>query len=89
MPKIRCDTEHIDRQQLLIEAYRPLLRIGPLFEMEGSVWNLPMTLPAVDESGKKDGTITLSTYRQMYDFIDRSKDLALKHFQVLYGESDA
>lgn len=89
MPSIKWGQEHIDRQQLLIEAYWPLLRIGPLFEMEGSVWNLSMTLPGLDEGGNAEGTITLSTYRQVYDFIERSKDLALKHFQVLYGEIDA
>jgi hypothetical protein len=86
MPKIKWDQQHIDRQQLLIAAYRPLLRIGPLFEMQGSVWNLPMTLPSLDQEGNQDGTITLTTYRQVYDFIDRHQDLALKHFQVLYGE---
>ena len=89
MPRIKWEKRHVDRQQLLVEAYRPLLRIGPLFEMEGSVWNLPMTLPSLDEKGNQDGTITLATYRQVYDFIDRNKDLVLKHFQVLYGEIDA
>lgn len=89
MPRIKWEKRHVDRQQLLVEAYRPLLRIGPLFEMEGAVWNLPMTLPSLDEKGNQGGTITLTTYRQVYDFIDRHKDLALKHFQVLYGEIDA
>jgi hypothetical protein len=89
MPKIKWNREHVLRQQLLIEAYRPLLRIGPFFEMNGSVWDLPMTLPWLDEQGNADGVITLSTYRQMYDFIERSKDLAIKHFQALYGEVDA
>ena len=82
MPKIKWGKEHVERQQLLIDAYRPLLRIGPLFEMRGSVWNLPMTLPSLDENGNAD------TYRQVYDFIERSKDLALRYFQVLYGEID-
>lgn len=89
MPRIKWEKRHVDRQQLLVEAYHPLLRIGPLFEMEGSVWNLPMTIPSLDEKGNQDGTITLTTYRQVYDFIDRHKDLALKHFQVLHGEIDA
>jgi hypothetical protein len=88
-PKIKWEREHVDRQQLLIEVYRPLLHIGPLFEMEGSVWNLPMVLPGLDQKGNPDGTITLSTYRQLYDFIDRIKDTALRHFQVLYGETEA
>jgi hypothetical protein len=56
--------------------------------MEGSVWNLPMTLPSLDREGNPDGTITLTTYRQVYDFIEQHKDSALKHFQVLHGEID-
>jgi hypothetical protein len=88
MPRIKWEQQHIERQQLLIEAYRPLLRIGPLFEMEGSVWKLPMTLPSLDQNGNQDGTTTLTTYRQVYDFIEQHKDLALNRFQVLYGEID-
>lgn len=88
-PAIQWGQEHVARQQLLIEAYRPLVRIGPLFEMEGSVWQLPMTLPSLDENGNQNGSITLATYRQVYDFVDRCKDVALRQFQVLYGEIDA
>ena len=89
MPQIKWNEEHVHHQHILIEAYRPLLLIGPFFEMQGYVWSLPMMLPRLDESGNADGTITLSTYRQVYDFIERSKDLALRQFQVLYGEIDA
>ena len=89
MPKIKWSKEHVNRQYLLTEAYLPLVRLGPWFEMKGSVWQLPMTLPSLDENGSPNGTITLTTYRQVYDFIDRSKDVALRHFQVLYGEIDA
>jgi Restriction endonuclease len=88
MPKIKWKEEHVQRQQLLIEAYRPILHIGPLFEMEGSVWTFPIMLPRLNESGNAEGTIILTTYRQVYDFIESSKDLAMKHFQVLYGEID-
>ncbi|MEN3327849.1 MAG: hypothetical protein V7638_2656 [Acidobacteriota bacterium] len=88
MPRTKWGEEHVRRQQLLIEGYRPLLHIGPLFEMEGSVWNLPMTLPSLDKNGAVVGTITLTTYRQVYDFIDRNKDLVMQQFQVLYGEID-
>lgn len=89
MSKIKWNEEHVQRQQLLIKAYHPILHIGPLFEMEGSVWALPIALPRLNESGNTDGTIILTTYRQVYDFIESSKDLAMKHFQVLYGEIDA
>lgn len=88
MPKIKWNEKHVQRQQLLIEAYRPILHIGPLFEMEGSVWTLPITLPRLSESGNVDGTIILTRYRQVYNFIESSKDLAMKQFQVLYGEID-
>ena len=64
----------------------PLVHIGPLFDMQGSVWNLPMTLPALDANANRIGNITLSTYREVYDFIERNKELALRHFQILYGE---
>jgi restriction endonuclease len=86
MPKIKWTKEHSHRQDVLTAAYRPLLHIGPWFEMQGCVWDLPMTLPTVDADGNENGTVTLSTYRQVYDFIERSKDLALKQFQMLYGE---
>jgi hypothetical protein len=57
--------------------------------MKGSIWELPITLPRIDENGNEDGTITLATYRQVYDFIDREKDTALRNFQLLYGEIEA
>jgi Restriction endonuclease len=89
MPKIKWGKEHVERQSLLIEAYSPLVRLGPLLEMKGFVWNLPMTLPALDDRGNVNGTIMLTSYRQLYDFIDQNKGVALKHFQILYGEVDA
>ena len=89
MPKIKWEKKHVERQQLLIEAYLPLVHLGPLFEHEGSVWNLPMTLPALDAVGNNNGTITLTTYRQVYDFIDQNKDFSLRQFQIVYGEIGA
>lgn len=89
MPVIQWQQEHVDRQQLLIEAYRPLLQIGPWFEMTGSVWNLPITVPTVDSRGERCGTATLRSYRELYDFIDRNKDVAVEHFKTLFGEHDA
>ena len=88
MPKIRWGEEHVDRQRQLIEAYLPFIHLGPVAEMRGFTWELPITLPAVDDQGDVNGTITLTSYRQLYDFIDQNKDKALKHFQVLYGEVD-
>jgi hypothetical protein len=89
MPKIKWEEQHRVREELLCRAYWPIERIGPLFEMEGSYWKLPITLPRIGEEGNQDGAITLATYRQLYDFIDREKDAALRNFQLLYGEIEA
>jgi Restriction endonuclease len=84
----RWGKEHVERQGVLIDAYLPLVRLGPLLEMQGFVWNLPMTLPTLDDQGNINGTITLNSYRQLYDFIDQNKEVALRHFQLLYREAD-
>ena len=89
MPQKKWGKDDVERQQMLIEAYEPLVQLGPLFELGGSVWHLPITLPALDDQGNSKGTITLSSYRELYDFIDQNKDIAFKHFQILYGEIDA
>jgi hypothetical protein len=89
MPKIKWGSDHVERQRILVEAYLPLVHLGPGLKERGFAWNLPMILPALDEEGKVSGTITLASYRQVYDFIDRNKEIALRHFQVLYGEIDA
>ncbi len=88
MPKIKWGQKHVERQRHLIEAYLPLVQLGPALGMRGFVWQLPITLPSLDETGKVSGKITLSSYRQLYDFIDANKDVALRHFQILYGEID-
>lgn len=67
----------------------PFIHLGPGLASTGFVWPLPMTLPALDSKGNVSGEITLSSYRQVYDFIDVNKDTALKNFQILYGEINA
>jgi Restriction endonuclease len=86
MPRFRWKQAHVARQHQLMEAYQPLLHLGPLARMQGFRFQLPMILPAVDERGAISGEVRIETYRQLYNFIDASKDLALYHFQVLHGE---
>lgn len=86
MPRFRWTDAHTTRQQQLMEAYRPLLHLGPLARMESFRFQLPIVLPAVDDHGVVAGEVRLDTYRQLYDFIDANKDLALYHFRVLHGE---
>ncbi len=88
MPKIKWGNEQLKRLRVLIEAYLPLVHLGPHLESQGFAWDLPMTLPALDSQGDVSSKITLSSYRQLYDFIDRNKDVALRHFRMLYGEVD-
>ena len=85
-PSIPWTKAHSEKNQNLTEAYRPLLLLGPHFELRGCVWDLPITLPSVDVHGNVDGEHTLGTYREVYDFIDANKDVALRNFQIVYGE---
>jgi len=87
MPKIRWGREHVAKQRILIKAYWPFIHLGPSLEMSGFTWELPIAMPSLDEQGNVDGTTTLDSYRQLYDFIDKNKDIALKDFQILYGEA--
>jgi hypothetical protein len=86
MPKFKWNKSHSARQQQLVEAYLPLIKLGPLSKMHGYHQQLPMALPAVDDLGKIGGEVRIETYRQFYDFIEANKDKALYHFQVLHGE---
>jgi hypothetical protein len=87
MPRFKWENKHVERQRQLMDAYEPIRRLGPLLRMHRFKWELPLSLPVVNERGEIGGsTITLDSYRQLYDFIDRNKELALYHFQVLHGE---
>jgi hypothetical protein len=85
-PKIKWTQWHVEKQHLLTEAYLPLVNLGPMLERRGFQWKLPMTLPHLDEQRNQIGEITLSTERQVYDFINVKKDVALRDFRMIYGE---
>lgn len=89
MPKVQWSKKESEQQDELVAAYRPLLRLGPLARMEGFVQRFPINVPSLNPAGQIDGQIVIGSYRQFYDFIDASKDIALRHFRVLYGEIDA
>lgn len=78
--------DDVDKVAIAYEAFRPITMFGPLFEMEGCQWKLPMTLPTMDKTGNATGSIALRTYREVYDFVEANKERALAHFQRLYGE---
>jgi hypothetical protein len=90
MPRFKWGKKHVERHQQLMDAYEPIRRLGPFLRMQRFLWELPLSLPAVNERGEIGGSmITLGSYRQLYDFIERNKELALYHFQVLHGEIPA
>ena len=86
MPKFQWREAHRERHRRLMEAYEPLIDLGPWSRWEGYRRDFPIVLPTVDESGAIGGELCINSYRQFYDFIDANKDLALYHFRVLHGE---
>jgi len=86
MPKFKWDQSHVERQQKLVQVYQPMTMLGPLSKMTGYRQKFPMVLSAIDDLGRINGELRIETYRQFFDFIESNKDLALYHFQVLYGE---
>jgi hypothetical protein len=69
-----------------MDTYRPLIDLGPVSELNDFVWRLPITVPTINQTGDVTGMLTLATYRQLYDFIEKNKDLALRQFRHLHGE---
>jgi hypothetical protein len=88
MPRFRWNDQHIERHRRLVDAYQPLIHLGPVAEWEGYRRRFPIVLPSLDTLGHIAGTTSINSYRELYDFIDANKDLALYHFQVLHGEID-
>lgn len=69
-----------------MKAYEPFIYLGPLSHRQKFVRQFPIRLPAVSARGEITEEISINTYRQLYDFMDGNKDLALYHFQVLHGK---
>jgi len=77
-----------ENSQLVYQAYKPICSIGP-WDLEESNYHqrkFPMTIPIIDDDLKQIGTEQINTYRQYFDIVERDKDKALSHFQILYGE---
>jgi Restriction endonuclease len=85
-PRIKWTPWHVEKQHLLTEAYLPLVQLGPTLEGRGYRWTLPMVLPKLDDNFNQIGEIRLTTERAIYEFLDANKDVALREFQIIYGE---
>ena len=76
-----------DKQQLVHSAYRPVCSLGPGDRMlNGFNRDYPITVPIIDNNLNQIGVETISSDRQYFDFVERNKDKALKHFKILYRE---
>lgn len=87
MPRIPWNDSHRQRHRELVEAYRPLIRLGPGLKASGFKWPLPMTIPRAHPHDSGESHLVLQTHRQLYDFIDMHKHAALADFQLLHGET--
>jgi hypothetical protein len=77
----------LEKLNLVYSAYMPICSISPIDEMKnGFSRNYPIIVPIINDNIDKIGEETITTDRQYFDFIERNKDLALKHFKILYRE---
>src|SRR5262249_29690169 len=79
MPRFQWRPDHIERQAKFYDAYQPIAHLGPVARTQRFVRQFPIVLPAVDELGAIRGEVRINSYRQLYDFIDANKDVALYH----------
>lgn len=89
MPKVKWTDVDVERQRLLIQAYLPLVGLGPGDTMMGFKRKFPIVLPIVNDSFEIEGEEIIRTHREYFDFVEANKDKALKQFQILYGERNA
>jgi hypothetical protein len=63
----------------------PICGLGPRDDI-ASDFTRPITVPIINDNIEVVGTLTIKTYREFFDFIDRNKEKALKHFKIIYRE---
>jgi hypothetical protein len=78
-----------EKLRLLVRAYHPFTQIGPAIGRSGFRIKLPMVLPTVDDLIATSGELTISTYREFSDFLDKNKQIALDRFQNLFAEKSS
>lgn len=89
IPKRKWTDIDLQHLRLLINAYTPFVDLGPGDVMTGFERKFPIELPKINDLYEIEGTITISSHRQYFDFIEENKDDSLRRFQVLYGELEA
>jgi hypothetical protein len=76
-----------EKKQLVHSAYRPICSLGPADQMlNGFIRNYPMKIPVINDDLEQINTIEIKTDRQYFDFVEKNKEQALRHFKKLYRE---
>jgi len=89
MPKVKWTDVDVEHQRLLIDAYLPLVRLGPMDAALGFRRKFPIELPILNDSFEIEGEEIIKTHREYFDFVEANKEKALRQFQILYGERNA
>lgn len=76
-----------EKQQLVYSAYAPICSLGPRDQMlDGFSRNYPITIPLINDELAQIGITQILTDRQYFNFVEQNKELAFKHFKILYRE---
>lgn len=87
MPQKNSPLFSWENQQLVYSAYKPICNLGPKDVIfDGFKRNYPFTIPLINDELEIIGNEEISTDRQYFDFVEKNKEKALKHFKILYGE---
>jgi hypothetical protein len=72
---------------LIYQAYEPICHLGPSDDMDKSFTRkFPINVPVINDNLEIVQRCIINTYREFFDFIDKNKEKALKHFKILYRE---
>lgn len=75
------------KRNLIYQAYRPICELGPGDDFDSTFTKkFPITLPIINDNIEAVGYLTITTYREFFDYIDENKEKALKHYKILYRE---
>ncbi|MBH9657069.1 restriction endonuclease [Burkholderia pseudomallei] len=85
LPARRFGPRDVEVMSLLQEANRPFIALTRSAIRRGGEILLPMTIPVLDETFTTVGELTLSSYRQFYDWIFANMDRAVADYRRHMG----
>ncbi|WOB74641.1 restriction endonuclease [Achromobacter xylosoxidans] len=85
LPARKFGPNDLQVMALLQETNQPLIALTPSVVQAGGVLPLPMTIPVLDEAFTKIGELTLTSYRQFYEWIDTNKERAVAGYRRHMG----